>query len=84
MRALQVRIRPLSRDDEFVLLACDGVWDVYTDDVAINLVSVGLTKHGGDPTAAANYLVESVLRSGRCTDNVTAVVVLIRWNHGEV
>ena len=49
--------------------------------MAINLVSVGLDKHGGDPTGAAHYLVENVLRSGRCTDNVTALVVLIHW-HG--
>jgi len=74
-----VFIRRLSESDQFVLLACDGVWDVYGDGAACNLVAKGLAMHGNDPQRAAQHLVDSVLRSGRCTDNVTAVVVLLTW-----
>ena len=70
--------RKLEPADQFLLLACDGVWDVFSDDVAVKHVLSGLSGSGNDPRKAADYLVEQVLRSGRCTDNVTALVVLLK------
>ena len=70
--------RKLEPADQFLLLACDGVWDVFSDEVAVKHVLSGLSGSGNDPRKAADYLVEQVLRSGRCTDNVTALVVLLK------
>jgi serine/threonine protein phosphatase PrpC len=70
--------RKLDPADQFLLLACDGVWDVFSDEVAVKHVLSGLSGSGNDPRKAADYLVEQVLRSGRCTDNVTALVVLLK------
>ena len=70
--------RKLDPAEQFLLLACDGVWDVFSDEVAVKHVLSGLSGSGNDPRKAADYLVEQVLRSGRCTDNVTALVVLLK------
>ena len=71
--------RKLTADDRFLILACDGVWDVFSDELAVRHVTSGLKSNKNDPLRAAEHLVEQVLRSGRCTDNVTAVVVLLQF-----
>ena len=70
---------PLDPADEFIILACDGVWDVFSDDVAVKHVQTGLKESRGNPQMAGEYLVDKVLRSARCTDNVSVIVVLMRW-----
>jgi serine/threonine protein phosphatase PrpC len=75
-----VTTRTLVPQDRFLILACDGVWDVFSDEQAVKLVQEGLAMApGGSPFVAAEHLVNAVLRSARCTDNVTAVVVCLRW-----
>ena len=74
-----VSTRALEPSDEFLLLACDGVWDVFSDEVAVKHVQAGLRESHGNPHAAGEYLVDKVLRSARCTDNVSVIVVLLRW-----
>lgn len=74
-----VTVRPLDPADEFIILACDGVWDVFSDDVAVKHVQTGLKESRGNPQMAGEYLVDKVLRSARCTDNVSVIVVLMRW-----
>lgn len=74
-----ISTRALDPSDEFLILACDGVWDVFSDEVAVKHVQAGLKESQGNPHAAGEYLVDKVLRSARCTDNVSVIVVLLRW-----
>jgi serine/threonine protein phosphatase PrpC len=53
----------------FLIIACDGLWDVMRDQEAVNLVQ----QYPGEKTSVAQYLVEEALRRGS-TDNVTAIV----------
>jgi serine/threonine protein phosphatase PrpC len=53
----------------FLIIACDGLWDVIRDQEAVNLVQ----QYPGEKTSVAQYLVEEALRRGS-TDNVTAIV----------
>lgn len=43
----EVRIEPLQDDDAFLVLACDGIWDVLSNEDAIAL---GM-QHWGDAKA---------------------------------
>ncbi|KAK3683102.1 mgpp2cl-1, protein phosphatase 2C-like protein 1 [Vermiconidia calcicola] len=55
--------------DEFLILACDGLWDVCSDQEAVDLV-----RNVGDPQAASKNLVDHAL--GRfSTDNLSCMVV---------
>ncbi|MCJ1238465.1 Protein phosphatase 2C 1 [Varicellaria rhodocarpa] len=55
--------------DEFLILACDGLWDVCNDQEAVELI-----RHTQDPQAASKQLVDHAL--GRfSTDNLSCMVV---------
>lgn len=56
----------------FLIVACDGLWDVLSDQQAVNLVH-GFRGERGD---VAKFLVEEALRRGT-TDNVTVIVAYL-------
>lgn len=58
--------------DEFLILACDGLWDVVSDQDAVDLVR-GIS----DPKKAAEELLEHAYKK-YSTDNVTVLVVRFR------
>ena len=67
------------RQCTFIIIACDGVWDVMTDEEAVALVReyVGSGGGAGSKSArAAKHLVDTALERGT-TDNVTALVVFL-------
>jgi protein phosphatase PTC1 len=58
-----------------LILACDGVWDVFSDQEAADLLMTRYLEEGpfGD---ASEYLVNAAIEKGSA-DNVTAVVVFL-------
>ncbi|CAM9488259.1 unnamed protein product, partial [Phaeothamnion confervicola] len=56
----------------FLILACDGVWDVMSDSDAVRFV--GEAQAAGNEARAAELLVQEALDCGT-TDNVTVVIV---------
>lgn len=63
----------LTEDDEFLVIGCDGIWDVLTSQEAVSIVKRGLNRHD-NPTKCARELVMEALRLNTF-DNLTAVVV---------
>ncbi len=61
------------REDEFLVLACDGVWDVFTNQQAVDLVRVSLQK-SQDPKLAAQALAQAAYDAGSM-DNISVLVV---------
>jgi protein phosphatase PTC1 len=59
----------LSKNDSFLILACDGLWDVCDDQDAVDLV-MGVA----DPQAASAKLLDHAL-SNFSTDNLSIMVV---------
>ncbi|KAG9233771.1 phosphatase 2C-like domain-containing protein [Amylocarpus encephaloides] len=55
--------------DEFIILACDGLWDVCSDQEAVDLV-----RENQDPSAASKHLVEYAL-ARFSTDNLSCMIV---------
>ncbi|TNJ29850.1 putative Ser/Thr phosphatase 2C [Giardia muris] len=62
--------------DEFVILACDGIWDVVTDQESVDVVRKCL-KETGSPQKAAFELKSLALKNGT-QDNLTVLVLLLR------
>lgn len=63
--------------DSFLILACDGVWDVLSDDEAVGLVMALWESEGGRVDVdAAGLLVQEAMRRGS-SDNITCVVVFL-------
>lgn len=68
----------LTEDDEFLIMGCDGIWDVLSNQDAVNLVRRGLTEHD-DPQQCARELVSQALLRDT-GDNVTAIVVCFTYS----
>merc|ERR1711965_556838 len=66
----------LLAEDLFFVIACDGVWDVLSDQQVCDIV----LEHWGDSAAAASTIVRTALSTGS-GDNLTAQVVLFGWRH---
>jgi protein phosphatase PTC1 len=58
--------------DEFLILACDGLWDWIDDEAAIALASDAFD-NGCTPPDVAQTLVDASLAAG-CTDNISVIV----------
>ena len=60
--------------EQFLVLACDGVWDVVSDDQACTVVRESLQQHGGNSTVAAAALRDWAYINGS-NDNISVIVV---------
>jgi serine/threonine protein phosphatase PrpC len=66
----------LEKEVDFLVLACDGLFDVMTYQQVVDFVRAGLERNfGADSLATA--IVRRALRTS--TDNVSVIVVLFRW-----
>ncbi|KAA8549040.1 hypothetical protein F0562_000724 [Nyssa sinensis] len=65
----------LTEDDEFLIIGCDGIWDVMSSQQAVSLVRRGLRRHD-DPEQCAKDLVMEALRLNTF-DNLTVIVVCL-------
>ncbi|KAH7516935.1 hypothetical protein FEM48_Zijuj09G0008500 [Ziziphus jujuba var. spinosa] len=72
----------LTEDDEFLIIGCDGIWDVMSSQDAVSLVRRGLRRHD-DPEQCARDLVMEALRLNTF-DNLTVIVVCFSpVDHGD-
>ncbi|KAF7804961.1 putative protein phosphatase 2C 49 [Senna tora] len=65
----------LTEDDEFLIIGCDGIWDVMTSQHAVSLVRRSLRRHD-DPAQCARDLVMEALRLNTF-DNLTVIVICL-------
>ncbi|VFQ65073.1 unnamed protein product [Cuscuta campestris] len=63
----------LTEDDEFMIIGCDGIWDVMSNQDAVSIVRQELMMHN-DPHECAKELVNQALLREK-NDNLTAIVV---------
>lgn len=63
----------LTEDDEFLIIACDGVWDVMSSQQAVSLVRRGLRSHN-NPQQCAKEVVTEAIRL-HTSDNLTVIVI---------
>ncbi|BAP70978.1 protein phosphatase 2C homolog 1 [Kluyveromyces marxianus] len=61
----------ITTSDQFLIIACDGLWDVIDDHEACEMI-----KDMTDPNEAAKMLVRYALENGT-TDNITVMVILL-------
>ncbi|GMH16322.1 hypothetical protein Nepgr_018163 [Nepenthes gracilis] len=63
----------LSEEDEFLILGCDGLWDVISSQHAVTISRRELMLHN-DPERCSRVLVREALKLNAC-DNLTVIVV---------
>jgi len=62
----------ITESDEFLIMACDGVWDALSDEKAIELVST----YSKDPFKCAEKLVTQAIEDGS-SDNASSIVIFL-------
>lgn len=63
----------LCEEDEFLIMGCDGLWDVMSSQCAVTMVRKELMIHN-DPEKCSKALVKEALQRNSC-DNLTVLVV---------
>lgn len=73
----EIQIVSLTENDDFLLLACDGLFDVLTNQKACDIAAEELARHG-DAQKAAEALSYQAINVYQSRDNVTVMIVLLR------
>ncbi|QCE16775.1 probable protein phosphatase 2C 27 isoform X1 [Vigna unguiculata] len=63
----------LTEDDEFLIMGCDGLWDVMSNQFAVTMARKELMIHN-DPQRCSRELVREALKRNSC-DNLTVIVI---------
>jgi serine/threonine protein phosphatase PrpC len=73
----EIRVVPRNfEEDEFILVACDGVWDVLSNQEACEFVRDCLEHGCQNPKTICEQLVDECLRL-RSTDNLSVILCLL-------
>jgi serine/threonine protein phosphatase PrpC len=71
-----IQIYGVQSVDEFIVIACDGLWDVFSSVEAVVFVRNQLKAHG-DLNRIATLLAESAIAKGS-QDNVSVIIVKLQ------
>ncbi|KAL1820707.1 hypothetical protein ACET3Z_015576 [Daucus carota] len=63
----------LTEEDEFLIMGCDGLWDVMSSQYAVTTARKELMLHN-DPERCSRELVREALKRNSC-DNLTVIIV---------
>lgn len=69
-------VRSIKPHDEFLIVACDGLWCRLSNAEAVRVARHAMRRCAGDPAAAARALVRAALDAGS-NDNVSVIVVVL-------
>jgi serine/threonine protein phosphatase PrpC len=70
----EITITPLTPDDQFIIMACDGVWDVIDNQEAVNVVRQALAVDSPNLESAAEELKNHALIKGS-RDNISVILI---------
>eukprot|EP00929_Paragymnodinium_shiwhaense_P019560 TRINITY_DN13293_c0_g1_i1.p1 TRINITY_DN13293_c0_g1~~TRINITY_DN13293_c0_g1_i1.p1 ORF type:complete len:643 (+),score=136.35 TRINITY_DN13293_c0_g1_i1:218-2146(+) len=77
----EIRLLQLTPEDEFLFMACDGLFDVFSSQEAIDFIHARLAampSNEQDPQAAVKDIVHEAIHERRSRDNVTAMLVTFK------
>ena len=69
----ELKMIKLTKEDEFLIIGSDGIWEVFTSQNAIDFARRRLQEHN-DVKLCCKEIVEEAIKRG-ATDNLTVVLV---------
>ncbi|KAL2929863.1 putative protein phosphatase 2C 27 [Bienertia sinuspersici] len=69
----ELKLLTLTKEDEFLIIGSDGIWDFFSNQNAVDFVRKRLQKHN-DMKLCCKEVVEEAIKRG-AMDNVTVVIV---------
>ena len=70
-----IRQMILTEEDEFLIIGCDGIWDVLSSQNAVSLVRRGMRQHNNPQQCARDLVMEAVRLN--TSDNLTVIVIFL-------
>merc|ERR1711957_702445 len=77
----EIRVEQLTPQDEFLFMACDGLFDVFTSQEAVDFIHARLSampSNEQDPQRVVQDIVREAIHERRSRDNVTALLVAFK------
>uniref|UniRef100_A0A0D9WMI7 protein-serine/threonine phosphatase n=1 Tax=Leersia perrieri TaxID=77586 RepID=A0A0D9WMI7_9ORYZ len=69
----ELKMITLTKDDEFLIIGSDGIWDVFSNQNAVDFARRRLQEHNNVKSCCKEIVEEAIKRGA--TDNLTAVLV---------
>jgi protein phosphatase PTC2/3 len=63
-------------NDSFLVVASDGLWDIFTGQQVIDMV-IEKVQTVGAGSGIARFLIERAMEAQECHDNITCIVVFL-------
>ena len=74
-----IQATTLTDQDQFLLLACDGLFDVFTPDEVVTFVKENMEKHG-DAQRCCQNITHEAIRKRNSRDNVSVILIILhKW-----
>eukprot|EP00747_Dinoflagellata_sp_TGD_P222616 gnl/TRDRNA2_/TRDRNA2_94323_c0_seq1.p1 gnl/TRDRNA2_/TRDRNA2_94323_c0~~gnl/TRDRNA2_/TRDRNA2_94323_c0_seq1.p1 ORF type:complete len:101 (+),score=13.99 gnl/TRDRNA2_/TRDRNA2_94323_c0_seq1:191-493(+) len=77
----EIRVEQLTPADDFMLLACDGLFDVFSSQEAVDFIHARLSNmpsNEQDPYRVVQDIVHEAIHERRSRDNVSAMLVTFK------
>ncbi|KAJ1440089.1 hypothetical protein SESBI_02326 [Sesbania bispinosa] len=69
----ELKLMTLTKEDEFLIIASDGIWDVFSSQNAVDFARRRLQEHNDEQLCCKEIVQEAIKRGS--TDNLTVVMV---------
>lgn len=74
-----LQVTTLTDDDNFMVLACDGLYDVFTNDEVVSFVKAQMEEHGDCQKCCQNITNEAI-KKRNSRDNVSVILIILnKW-----
>mmetsp|Transcript_40564 Transcript_40564/g.126901 ORF Transcript_40564/g.126901 Transcript_40564/m.126901 type:complete len:682 (+) Transcript_40564:228-2273(+) len=73
----EIQSLKLAPEDEFIVLACDGLFDVFTNEEVVQAVRAEMAQHQ-DAQQCVESLSRRAIHERNCRDNVTIVLIILK------
>jgi len=74
-----IEVTTITDEDQFFLLACDGLFDVFTPEDVIAFVRGNMEEHGDAQRCCQNLTYEAI-RKRNSRDNVSVILIILnKW-----
>ena len=75
----EIEVVNIRKGDQFLLLACDGLFDVFSYDEIVDFVKDNMEKHGDAQRCCQNLTFEAI-RKRNSRDNVSVILIILnKW-----
>lgn len=76
----EVEVTDISPEDQFIVLACDGLYDVFENKEVIEFIKSELESNGGNVQKCCEMLTYEAIKKRRSQDNVSVIIILLnKW-----